>query len=167
MLRLVGALLLAACPAIVGAMLSSNLSKRRTELLQSIELLERLKTEVGYSAREVNDILRSLSGEECFDKLLFLPECARQLESMPFPQAWRAAVKSSPQALSADDSEQILSVSRILGASDAEGQLGALELVEQNLKRNLEQAQQLCATRGKLYRSLGALSGVALAILIL
>ena len=69
--------------------------------------------------------------------------------------------------MSGDDLEQLVSISRILGASDAEGQLSALEVVEQNLKRNLEQAQQLCTTRGKLYRSMGALSGAALAILIL
>ena len=167
MLRLVGALLLAACPAIIGILLSSGLSRRRTELLQAIELIERLKTEISYSAREVNEIVRGLGEEDCFEKLSFLRECSAQLSKMPFPQAWRTAVHSAPTAMIGDDLEQLASISRILGASDAEGQLSALEVVEQNLKRNLEQAQQLCTTRGKLYRSMGALSGAALAILIL
>ena len=168
MLRILGIMLLALCPVVVGNRFSTSLHKRTTELSLAVELVERMKTEIRFSAKEMKLLVAELAKAPYFQPLSFLGVCTEQLEQKtPFPAAWQTGLTAQPGHLSRDDLEQLSSLGHLLGSTDVEGQMGSLELVKQNLLNNLRRAKELYASKGKLYRSLGVLSGIALVVLMI
>ncbi len=59
------------------------------------------------------------------------------------------------------------SLADIVGASDTEGQLSALEMIETLLQKQRNEAISAQQKKGKLYRSLGALAGASMVVLLL
>ena len=54
-----------------------------------------------------------------------------------------------------------------LGQTDTEGQLSFLAMYEELIKKNLEQAAKMYAEKGRMYRSVGLLCGLAVGIMVL
>lgn len=113
-------------------------------------------------------MLSRLSQSESFAGFTFLKECLRQLQGgVLFPDAWKAGVRGFRGSLTDRDKEILESVSDILGSSDYESQLNALELNITLLEENLKEALAEKNTGGKLYRTLGVLIGIGAAIFLL
>lgn len=89
------------------------------------------------------------------------------METASFPEAWQNAVKEAEMKLGAEDAALLLSMSDILGASDSQGQLNMLDMIEQSFKRSLIEAEKDATVKGKMYRSLGILCGLGLGVVIL
>lgn len=66
-----------------------------------------------------------------------------------------------------EDLELMASLADIVGASDTEGQLSALEMIETLLQKQRNEAISAQQKKGKLYRSLGALAGASMVVLLL
>lgn len=134
--------------------------------MQTVEIIEKIKAEIRYTAKETRQLINELQESECFDKLVFLKKCVDLMDSgISFPKAWEKAIKSNPENFDSNDLEQIIYLSEVLGATDIQGQISALDMVKCNIENNLYQAEQNCQTKGKMYKSLGMLSGLAVAIL--
>lgn len=88
---------------------------------------------------------------------------------MPFPDAWKQGLQETKQQMNLEQEDwSILSmIGGLLGSMDAKGQLNELTMVQSMLTQNLEAAKQSQTEKGKLYRSLGVLSGIGLAILMI
>lgn len=69
--------------------------------------------------------------------------------------------------LSKDEDEQVIGFYQGLGTTDLEGQLAHCGRYSRLFSHQVEQAQNLYATKGKLYRSLCALASGMLAVLLI
>jgi stage III sporulation protein AB len=69
--------------------------------------------------------------------------------------------------LSENERAIVKSVGLSLGTSDIQGQLSMLDVNVQLLDKHCEQAGEQYIKKGKLYRSVGVLTGVLLAILLI
>lgn len=132
-----------------------------------IDFIQRLKTEIRFQARELKEIFEVLAREDRFSKLTFIPLCLKEMENAPFPIAWEKAVKETQMRLNKEDTALLLSMSDTLGASDVQGQLNVLDMMEQNFKRSLLEAEKNVVIKGKMYRSLGILCGLGLGVLFI
>lgn len=148
-------------------MLSTNLIQAKQEIHLMIDFIERLKTEIRFQARELKEIFEVLACEDRFSKLTFIPLCLKEMENTSFPAAWEKAVKETQMKLNKENATLLLSMSDILGASDAQGQLNMLDMVEQSFKRSLEEAEKNAVVKGRMYRSLGILCGLGLGVLFI
>ena len=118
-MHLIGVLLIAICPALIGNYFAKLLSYRRIALAQSVELVECMKAEIRYSGKEIQQMIHEFSKSSQFQQLPFLKECDQKMEQgEPFPSAWKTALEQSNQHFQQQDLEQIASLGRILGASD-------------------------------------------------
>ena len=88
---------------------------------------------------------------------------------VPFPQAWEEAVRKTAEdaGYRKEDLPLLLRLSEVLGTSDVDGQIKGIELMERELEASYEEAQAEQKTKGKLYRSLGALAGAGVVVLLL
>lgn len=132
-------------------------------------MLEELRVQIRYRALPVGELLEALCENPALRRLVFLPRVrelfARDRDLEP---AWRQAVEElrGASGLREEDTPLLLAIGASLGKSDVEGQLAAIDLHAQLLTERLREASDEQAKKGKLYRSLGLLSGVALAILL-
>ena len=148
--------------------MSSNLSKRVNELETGILLLEKMQTYLRYGKIPTSELVRALASNENFTALTFLKECSQKIEQGDaFPDAWKSAVGLwRDTRLNEKDKEILSGVSDILGSSDYESQVNSLGLTAALLEQNLKEALDAKNTTGKLYRSLGVLIGIGIAIFI-
>ena len=170
MLKLILCAALIAAGAGGGVYLSRRYQARVRQLDQCALFLSRLQTNLGMEQLTTRELFARLAGSESLRELTFIGETAKGLEtSVVFPEVWRQSLRASrgELALREDDYRLLDQLAELVGAFDAPTQLQGLEVTRQLLRENAEQALEQSRTSGKLSRSLGLLSGVAAAILIL
>ncbi len=138
------------------------------ELENAILLLEQMETCLRYGQIPTFEMLERLSDSGSFGGCTYLNQCFGRVKSgWQFPQAWRKSVQEERSGLGKRDKAILSNVADILGGSDFESQIEALSLNRSLLKQNLSEAIGERNTRGKLYRSLGILLGIGIAIFMI
>lgn len=168
-MHLIAALLALCIGGFIGITKSKLLRSRVTELEEIMVMLEKIQTYLQYERLPTGDILQRLAKSESLSHLVFLPDCAaRMQEAVPFPVLWKQCVErhASFMSLTADDRQTLHMLGSVLGGSDAKSQLNGFALLDELTRQALTQAQESLSQKGKLYRSLGILGGVGIAILL-
>lgn len=83
--------------------------------------------------------------------------------------AWKEATFKNKERLPLDESdwEDLSDFGEMLGKSDRQNQESVLNMEQEKLATLAKKARETVDTKGKLYRNLGALSGVAVVILLI
>lgn len=169
MMKCIGLLLLFLTSAGAGILLSDRLNKRVKELELTLVFLDKLKTCLTYQNLPTNEMIELLAEDPSCKSLPYLTACHELLAGpTAFPNAWRTAMRQSKGKTSLNDSDisHLLSLASIIGSSDTDGQLSAISMVEELLKRQRAEAQEAKEKKGRLYRSLGALAGAGMVIIL-
>lgn len=160
------ALVIVFCSA-VGATMAGNLKKRMQALKKTQLFLHLLCERLSYTLSPVDEIFQSLAEEPLLKELDFIPLCSVRLAAhRPFPEAFRESVEKSRCALDRRDRAALCEACTVVGASGVEHQLQGLSLIRAHIAEQTRQAAEDTERRAKLYASLGVLSGVALAIVL-
>lgn len=135
--------------------------KKLNYMLEEILLLLR------YKSATVYEIAETLAGDERFSEFEFLRNIKRDGD-ISFQQNWCNAVYgSSPCGLKKSDIELIADIGKKLGTSDLDGQISTVMLQRSELESAIVSAEGEYIKKAKLYRSLGALTGAFVAIMLI
>jgi stage III sporulation protein AB len=116
-----------------------------------------------YLSPSMQGLLRQLAAQ--YPLLSFLASCRDSMaDGKPFPESWREALQEKTLPVKAR--EILLPLADELGGADLDSQLSALRYAISRLGELAAREQEYLNAHGKLYRSLGALAGIALAILL-
>lgn len=116
-----------------------------------------------YLSPSVHSLIKTLCSQ--YNELAFLKECDKSLrEGSSFTTAFGQAVENAEY----DESikQAIRPLAHELGSSDLEGQLAAIAYAISCLEQISIQQNEKCKTNGRLYKALGVLGGIAMAILL-
>ena len=152
---------------LIGLTYSVALKRNQTQIDELIQLITWLKIDIRYNQSQLHDMFDRLYSSSKFNSLSFLNNLKNNMIDMPFPNAWEKAIIEWNSSISSDDKELLKSMSGILGASDSIGQIMALEHVEHRFKISLQSAREVCNKKGKLFRSLGILIGLAVFVVFM
>jgi stage III sporulation protein AB len=139
------------------------------ELENVLIFLDKLKTCLSYQNLPTDEMIDDLAEDPSCKSLPYLNLCRELLANQTdFPTAWKMAIErsSGKTNLNHHDTSYLLSLSGIIGSSDVDGQLSAISMVEELLRRQRAEAQEAKEKKGKLYRSLGALAGAGMVIIL-
>lgn len=154
------------CSAI-GLLKSQNLSKRVCQLELFCSSIKQISTEIRYFASPSNVVIKKLASNDEFEKIKLYQKCEENIETgYDFKTAWEKAIEQSIPLLSLNDTdiELIKSFGQGFGTTDVEGQIANCEEYEALLKTKLEGARNDKNNKGKMYSSIGVLSGLFLII---
>ena len=147
------AVITAAFGAISGLYFSKRLKERENMLSALILLIKELSVQIRYTNSEIGEMLAAAAQNQSYKKLLFV-------------EKWEeGAIRQS--YLTAKDRDLILSLGDKLGSTDLEGQLTFLEMTEEIFKERQKQAFAVYRDKGRVYRSVGVLCGLAAGIIVL
>lgn len=166
-LKLIGIMLLICATGYTGMSMSTSLKERikRLELIR--KMLDEIATLIRYRALTVTEIINELVSNSSYGELIFLHKAKLEIApEIPFHCAWENAVKKDGKLLN-EEKSQLISLGNFLGSSDIEGQISALTIYKDKFNMLIEKASENYASKGKLYRSLGVLSGVFVSILLI
>ena len=148
--------------------MASDLSARLRRLESCVLLLGEMHGRLRYLQPTVQGLVSALAAQHRFSGLPFLKESARlMLKGQEFSSGWREALKAHEGILGKEEAAILASLGDVLGQSDLDSQLAAIDLARVQLEQRIEGARKKVMAQGSLYRSIGALGGVAAAIILL
>lgn len=167
MFRVVGAICFILAGAVLGANESGKLKKKCVICGEIRELFTQLHIKIRYSAPDVYELIGELRGLALFSNLDFIGRLPSEFSpDINFHENWQKAV-SSDASLGEDEKRLLISFGAVLGTSDIDGQLMAIEEAIETLSGIEDRRIEEYSRKGKLYRSLGMLSGVMVGILLI
>ncbi|PYG86810.1 stage III sporulation protein AB [Ruminiclostridium sufflavum DSM 19573] len=170
-IKILGAVILIGATSFIGFFLASECSKRPRALRELQSLLQMLENEISYLSNILAEAFNRIYENTDFDTAVLFGEAARHLGSdgCTADFAWETAVEENYGRLSlnGEDRNILLSFGKMLGNSDLEGQLNNIRMISSQLKVQEIKAEEIKKKNEKMYRSLGVLSGLAIAIILL
>ena len=167
MLKFIGTIIIISAATFTGCYFSAALKKRLILLKKLNYMLEEILLLLRYKSATVYEIAETLAVDERFYEFEFLRNIGRG-EDISFQQSWCVAVYgSSFCGLKKSDIELIADIGKKLGTSDLDGQVSTVMLQRSELETAISSAEEEYAKKAKLYRSLGALTGAFVAIMLI
>ena len=170
MLRLVGAVLLAAGPAIVGFGAAARLARRPRTLRELLAALEQMEREITFRLTPLPRIFEQLARAYSPEVGRVFTACLQgmeQLGSRSMAQIWRHAVRESCLDLDPRSLRALEELGEVLGRYDEEGLCTALERARSELTAAAEQAEREWERKGRMDQVLGLTAGAFLVILLI
>lgn len=163
MLKLFGSLLIISAFGFWGISKSQKLKKRSENLLTLISSLTLLENEISYSEKDIASALRSVG---IMENLPLFVDISENLKNLPVQEAFSEALKNGNMCLSEADREILFEFSKNLGTLSKEFQISSLLYTKELLSATQRLAYQDYGKYGKLYRNMGFLLGILIAILL-
>ncbi|MEE5992422.1 MAG: stage III sporulation protein AB [Oscillospiraceae bacterium] len=165
-MKWIGILLLFLSSGGMGLYASQRLQNdvRRTEKL--IALTEECSAYIRYQQPELDELIDILSTNPTYQEFHFLQSISENSNPYLMPSTiWNDAIENDT-AVPLPTREILESLGQVLGTTDIEGQLSALELHRIQLQQVLSGCRERYQKQGKLYQSLGILAGCMLGVLL-
>lgn len=155
----------------LGLCKSRELTVRLKVLEKLVQILLLLKGEIRCTGAALEDAFLDVAAKMSGDYRIFLEEIAKCLQRRPgitFAHIFReCALKNlALQMLSAEERECFLSLGEKLGYLDREMQVAQLTLLEEELNGHIKMLKSAMPKQQKVYRSMGILGGILLAVLM-
>lgn len=167
MLKFIGITVIISVTTFTGCYFSSALKKRLIMLKKLNYMLEEILLLLRYKSATVYEIAETLAGNERFSEFDFLKNIDRDCD-ISFQQSWCKAVYGSNLCgMKKSDIELIADIGKKLGTSDLDGQVSTVMLQRSEIEAAISSAEEEYAKKAKLYRSLGALTGAFVAIMLI
>lgn len=171
MFKSIAILLLFSSCSIFGFYQSGLLKRRRQLLVQFRDLLQRLRTEIGYFKDPLPLLFQKIQNDTNKSTDILLRQCLLAMETgtETIENIWQSAVKSAyhDEPLESTDFDILCKCGDFIGQSDYQSQQGHFELLMEELSRQIHDAEEASKVKGGLYSKAGLSIGAVLAIALL
>lgn len=131
-----------------------------------INLVDDFSGMIKYRALTISDMIDEVSVSTAYGSLDFVIEMAEFSEHEPdIHKVWRKAVKNS--SMGNKEKEIMILFGDMLGTSDINGQISAIEIYKKRLENLYEELEREYGSKGRMYRSAGVLIGIMAGIILL
>lgn len=168
LLKTVGIFLIFGVCAALGFQQADRLKSRVALLRETIAFWEQFRIQLGGLRASPGEIIRMLRQRGAFERNSLARELDTGFRSSPsFRRNLAAALVKCPELRECGADGILLSLGDVIGSQELESQLVALDSVLALLKRRLAEEDAAYGKYGGLYRRLGVLGGLALAVVFL
>lgn len=169
-LKIIGSVVLIGATSLIGFLLAADCSKRPRTLRELQALFQMFENEISYLSNLLSEAFIRIYESSNVDAAVIFKAAALNLETsgVTADTAWEKAVNENYTRLSLnrEDKAVLISFGKMLGNSDLEGQLNNIRLVTSQVKLQEIKSEEMKHRNEKMYRSLGVLSGLAIAIIL-
>lgn len=141
--------------------------ERLSSLEEARAMLLALKNRLEFTLATPAELLEELKTDERFKNCRYLHQASELTYRLGFEAGWSMALEQSGGELECGDIRLLSEIGSVLGKSDLETQRRQLELILERLSDLVTAAREQSPQKQKLYYSLGSLSGLAAAVMLL
>ena len=171
-MKIAGICIVMLTSTLIGLMLGQELVVRVKNLKTLKKVMTLLHGEIRFAITPIPEALENISERSCEPFTIFLQKTAEDLKSLQVSHLSEAWEKNSNlylkgSVLNPKDLEKLNQLGSTLGYLDKEMQLTTIEQYIEQLEEDIMEAAEYSVKQGKLYRTLGVLFGVFVAIVFI
>lgn len=171
MFKIIGGIIVITACGLLGIAASNRYTLRPRDLRRYRSAMQMLETEIIYGCTPLPQAFSNIAGKVDGPLKGFFSMISEDLLtgfSYSLSNAWVKALEVliAESCLNNADKELIVDFGKVLGSSDREDQKKHFELLYIQLKQHEEMAEEARRKNGKMYKSLGFLSGIVIFILL-
>ena len=166
-MKIVGVFLIAICPIIFGFNKCYKLKQNQNKIEKIIDLINWIICEIKYKKTETSTMFYEISDLDNFKDLEFLQTLKKNLKNLVFPIAWKNSIDCWDCSISKENKTLLKSLSNVLGTIESKGQILNLKQIRFKFEENLKYAKKTYVEKGKMFKTLGTLVGIAVFIVFI
>ena len=153
----------------IGNTYANKYVSRVQELEKIQNLLNIFKSKIKFTALTIQEIFNQIYDDNKDVVGDIFKRASLNMENMSAKDGWEKAIEESQDKLSLnkEDFTTIETLGKMLGNTDAEGQVSQIELTEKLIEDQIENAKIEKQKNTKLYKTLGVTVGLTAVILLL
>lgn len=152
---------------ILGILFSKKYFNREKELKEMKSALNIFATKIKFTYEPIPNVFLEIANKIEGNVGQIFARASERMKEENAGDAWANAFFDIPNNLSKDDITILSNLGRMLGQTDVEGQISEIEVVVQFLDTQLESAKQEKIKNEKMYRTLGIVGGLTIAIILI
>lgn len=152
---------------LIGKYLSLRYSYRLIELEELKTALNILKSKIKFTYEPLPEIFYSITQNTNKNISKIFLNAINKMKIENASIAWEKSIEEYDGNLTKEDKQVIKNLSKLLGATDLEGQISQIEVTENFLENQIRQAQEEKNKNEKLYKKLGSTIGLAIVIILI
>ena len=153
--------------SLIGLLLSKKYINRVNELKEFKNALNLFKTKIRYTYEPIPDIFCEISKNVNSNVSNVFYQAANKMDVLAAGEAWSIALKMEDLNLNNEDKLALNNLSKLLGKTDLQGQLGQIEMTEDLLEEQIRKAESERLKNEKMFRTLGMILGMTIVIVLM
>ena len=151
----------------MGILLSRKYVNRVKELQEFKSMLNILKTKIRFTYEPLGEIFREIANNFSNNVSNILKQVSKNMQINSAENAWKLAIQTENTSILKEDKEVLLTLGKLLGKTDLEGQVSQIEQTSEFLEGQIVKAERERDKNEKLYKTLGMVIGAGLVILLI
>ena len=156
-----------ASASLIGKYLSKRYVYRLEELEELRNSLDIFKTKIKFTYEPLPEIFEQISKISSKNVSQIFKIAKENMKNINAGMAWSEAIESNQNYLKNEDKEILKMLSKMLGQTDAEGQISQIEITENFLDTKIKEAQIEKQKNEKLYTKLGTTIGLVIVLILI
>lgn len=158
---------------IISTMIGNLYSKKYTNRLNELEKIKNMlnvfKAKIKFTCVPIQDIFSQLYSENQDNIGEIFKQVNIYMNNNSAQESWDKALEEAKDKtnLSNEDIAALKTLGKMLGNTDIDGQVSQIELTENLLTKQIENAQEEKKKNLKLYKTLGVATGLTIAIILI
>lgn len=151
----------------IGILFSKKYANREKELKEMKNSLNIFATKIKFTYEPIPNVFMEISNKIEGNVGNIFARAANRMQEISAGEAWVQALEETKYNLNKEDISVIKNLGRMLGQTDLEGQISEIEVVNEFLTSQLENAKEERRKNEKMYRTLGLVCGLTIAIILI
>ncbi len=162
------ALILGSC-SYIGYLISKKYANREKELKEMKSALNIFITKIKYTYEPIPAIFEEISEKIKENRNIsnLFRIASKNMKEYEAGEAWNRSLESANTNMKSDDINVLKGLSKLLGKIDADGQVREIELVNNFLNKQIEDAEAERSKNERMYRTLGISIGIAITVILI
>ena len=151
----------------LGILFSKKYANREKEIKEMKNALNMFATKIKFTYEPIPNLFMEIANKLGGNIGAIFQRAAIKMKEETAGNAWNNALEEVNHNLTKEDVTVLKNLSRLLGQTDLEGQISEIEEVNQFLTSQLENAGEERRKNEKMYRTLGVVTGLTIAIILI
>ncbi len=151
----------------IGILMANKYKKRVEELSNMKKALNIFETKMKYTYMPIPDIFEEISKAFTNNIGEIFKVAYINMQTKSASESWNLALDAVNTNMQKNDIQVLKGLSKLLGKTEIEGQISEIELTDNFLDLQLEDAKKALDKNEKLYKNLGIITGLALVIILI
>lgn len=151
----------------IGLLKSQKYIYRVNELREFKNALNMFKTKIKFTYEPLPEIFRQISGAIKPNIGSIFKIASYNMNFFSAGDAWNKAIDTDILNINLEDKNILKNLSKLLGATDLEGQLSQIEMTSNFLDEQIKKAEKEREKNESMYRKLGMIIGLGIVIILI